>query len=484
MPGLIGESLDRYRLVEQIGQGGMATVYRATDPRTGNECAVKVLSPTIGSDKRFVRRFRREAEVLARLKHPQIVPVLDYGQARGMVYLVMPFVSGETMHQKLVKRKFTETEVRRLIRQVADALQFAHEAGIIHRDVKPSNIMIDRDGNAFLTDFGLARLAEGSGTLTGSLLMGTPAYVSPEQGRGELVDARSDQYSFGVILFQLVTGQLPFDGDTPMATVMQHLQEPPPPPRMINPKLPPAAEKVILKALAKDPSVRFASIEETVKAFEAALDGASEQELGLDKETILRTIASRPPAGRALPASPPRRRSAWLWLAVIPLAALSAVIVLPALTRGAPTLPAPTAVGIIAGASIAVRPTDVPVPSVTPFVAVSDGCPGVSLSGFQVGANDVQWTIDNGTPGDITLVELPGLDVPAPGPVEIRLGDVVLWSGVFGEGSQTWAPGTDRTIPAGRTSHLIFRYEIGPLPNHGYFVDAVFDTGCHITHDW
>ncbi|MEX0788403.1 MAG: serine/threonine-protein kinase [Anaerolineales bacterium] len=484
MPGLIGESLDRYRLAEQIGQGGMATVYRATDPRTGKECAVKVLSPTIGSDKRFVRRFRREAEVLARLKHPQIVPVLDYGQARGMVYLVMPFVAGETMHQKLVKRKFTETEVRRWIRQVADALQFAHDAGIIHRDIKPSNIMIDRDGNAFLTDFGLARLAEGSGTLTGSLLMGTPAYVSPEQGRGELVDARSDQYSFGVILFQLVTGQLPFDGDTPMATVMQHLQEPPPPPRTINPKLPPAAEKVILKSLAKDPSVRFASVGETVKAFEAALDGASERELGLDKETILRTIAARPAAARPQPAPSPRRRSAWLFLGLVPLAALGAVIALPALTRGAVTPLAPTSVGIVAAASATARPTDVPVPSATPFVATSDACPGVSMSAFEVSTNEVRWMIDNNTTRDITLVELPGLEVPPPGPVEIRLGDVVLWSGVFGEGSQTWIAGTDRTIPANGTRRLIFRYALGPLDPRGYFVDAAFSSGCNIAHDW
>jgi hypothetical protein len=344
--------------------------------------------------------------------------------------------------------------------------------------------LIDREGNAFLTDFGLARLAEGSGTLTGSLLMGTPAYVSPEQGRGELVDARSDQYSFGVILFQLVTGQLPFDGDTPMATVMQHLQEPPPPPRTINPKLPPAAEKVILKALAKDPSVRFASVGETVKAFEAALDGASEQELGLDKETILRTIVARPAAARVQPAPPPGRRPAWLWLAVVPLAALGAVIALPALTRGAATPPAPTAVGIVFAVSATAPPTDVPVPSATPFVATSDACPGISLSGFHVTTDEVQWTIDNATDGDISFVDMPVANIPGPGPIEIRLGDVTLWEGPAGPGRHTWPAGTDTEIPAGGTKLLVLRYEFGQLPLSGYEIEVLFSGGCTISHDW
>jgi serine/threonine protein kinase len=481
MPGLIGERLDRYRLAEQIGQGGMATVYRATDPRTGKECAIKVLSPTIGSDKRFVRRFRREAEVLARLKHPQIVPVLDYGQARGMVYLVMPFVSGETMHQKLVKRKFTETEVRRWIRQVADALQFAHDAGIIHRDVKPSNIMIDRDGNAFLTDFGLARLAEGSGTLTGSLLMGTPAYVSPEQGRGELVDARSDQYSFGVILFQLVTGQLPFDGDTPMATVMQHLQEPPPPPRTINPKLPPAAEKVILKALAKDPSVRFASVGETVKAFEAALDGASEQELGLDKETILRTIAARPAAARVQSAPPPRRRRAWLWLAVVPLTALGAVFILPVLRpkTDLPFVSSPDASpSFVSNAS----PTIVP-PTPTPVTVTSADCPDLSMIGTCPCANRVAWEILNGTDHEITFRQMPGALFPEPGPIRILLGDDLLWEGEAGTQIAFWLPDADRTIAANGSKRLALEFEF-QAERHGYLLPIEFDGGCTISNDW
>ncbi len=213
MPGLVGTTLDSYRLVDQIGQGGMSTVYRAVDTRTQQEVAVKALSPTISSDKRFVRRFRREAGLLFRLRHPNIVPVTDYGEAKGVVYLVMPLVLGDTLHDRLTQQKLSVPDLSRWIGQVSDALQFAHDQGVIHRDIKPANVMISRTGNALLTDFGLARLVEGSHSLTGSMLMGTPAYVSPEQGRGQMLDARSDQYALGVILYQIAAGRLPFEGD-------------------------------------------------------------------------------------------------------------------------------------------------------------------------------------------------------------------------------------------------------------------------------
>jgi len=179
MAGLEGRDLDHYRVVELVGQGGMASVYRAQDTHRNRTVAVKVLSQTISGDRQFVRRFRREAAILKHLKHPNIVSVLDYGESQGVVYLVMPFVVGETLYERISRRKPTDADSGKWIGQVAEALAFAHGQGVIHRDVKPSNILIDREGNARLTDFGLARLIEDPSSLTGSMLMGTPAFISP-----------------------------------------------------------------------------------------------------------------------------------------------------------------------------------------------------------------------------------------------------------------------------------------------------------------
>jgi len=274
MAGLAGQTLDHYKLVEQVGQGGMATVFRAIDTRSQAEVAIKVLSPTITGDKRFVKRFRREAEIVKQhLKHPHIVPVIAYGQTQGMVYLVMPFIRGETLSDRLIRAGLTEREAALWIGQIADALQFAHRKGVIHRDIKPANIILTDSGEAMLSDFGLAREVEGSGTLTGSMLMGTPAFVSPEQAKGEKLDRRSDQYSLGVILYLISTGRLPFDSDSPMTLVLMHIQNRVPPPRQHNPRLQPAVERVILKSLAKSPDERFEDVASMAKAYQAAIAG-------------------------------------------------------------------------------------------------------------------------------------------------------------------------------------------------------------------
>jgi len=406
MAGLVGKTLDHYRLVEQLGQGGMATVYRAQDTRRGVEVAIKVLSPTITGEKRFVRRFRREAEIVKqRLKHPNIVPVLAYGETNGYVYLVMPLVQGETLSDRLVRRGLTEQEANLWIGQICDALEFAHKQKVIHRDIKPANIMLTQSGEALLMDFGLARDVEGSGKLTGSMLMGTPAFVSPEQAQGKGLDHRSDQYSLGVVLYLVATGHLPFDSESPMALVLMHIQDPVPKPSRFNPMLKPALERVILKTLAKDLEERFKDMAELKRAYHAALAGDSVA--WVEAPTELRSARPAAPVGR-----PARTRPFPTWLipaSALPVVALLAVIAFgPGAANedhGTPTgLP-----GLVGGTPVPVAtapPTASPVPTLTPTPVEAGACPGLRLITFSQKGNEVSWTIDNTTGSSVQLVTL------------------------------------------------------------------------------
>ena len=260
MPELVGATLGAYRLLEQIGRGGMASVFKALDLKSGQTVAVKVLSPLLEFDDNSKARFRREAKVLSRLKHPNIMPVLDYGETSGMVYLVMPFMDVTTLHDRMKAGKLEVQESARIIDQIASALQHAHDARVVHRDVKPSNILFDKDGKAWLSDFGFAHIADSPRDLTGSALIGTPAYISPEQINEDKITHLSDQYSLAVMLYQMSTGSLPFDADTPLALVIKHATEPLPRPRAVNPSIPDAVEAVLIKALAKKPAHRFKSV--------------------------------------------------------------------------------------------------------------------------------------------------------------------------------------------------------------------------------
>ncbi|MCK6538589.1 MAG: protein kinase [Anaerolineales bacterium] len=270
-----GQMLGPYRIINQIGQGGMATVYKAYQASMDRNVAIKVLPGQLAESREFTQRFQQEAHIIAKLEHPHILPVFDYGESEGVTYLVMRYLDAGTLRDKMENgRPLPLDEIDRLFTQLADALGYAHSFGIVHRDLKPSNALIDAQGNLFLTDFGIAKMLESaSPRLTQTdAIMGTPAYISPEQAQAAKVDQRSDIYSLGIILYEMVTGRVPFVAETPLAVILKHVSDPLPPPSTLKPDIPEVIERVILKALAKHPEDRFATVGEFLAAWKRALD--------------------------------------------------------------------------------------------------------------------------------------------------------------------------------------------------------------------
>ena len=269
---LDGKQLGPYRVTAVLGQGGMAAVYKAYQPGMDRFVALKILPRQLATDPQFSGRFKQEAKVIAKLQHPHILPVYDFGEAGGYTYLVMPLIETGTLANLVRDRSLSLQQIRSVISQVGDALDYAHSRGLVHRDVKPSNVLIDERGNCLLADFGIAKIVEGSAKFTASGgILGTPAYMSPEQGMGLPADRRSDIYSLGVILYELTTGRVPFEAETPIAVMIKHIYDALPPPRALNPALPEAVEQVIQKSLAKKPEDRFATAAEMVQALQEAI---------------------------------------------------------------------------------------------------------------------------------------------------------------------------------------------------------------------
>ena len=270
------ENIGRYEIVKEIGRGGMATVYQAIDPQFKREVAIKVLPPELLHDREFRVRFEREATTVAGLEHSAIVPVYDFGEDNGQPFLVMRYISHGSLKERISEGPMPFDEVVRIIDRIAPALDYAHQKGVVHRDLKPDNILFDQHDEPYLTDFGIAKLAETGATLTGNAIVGTPAYMSPEQGRGDAnLDGRSDIYSLGIIVFEMLTGRVPYDASTPMGQVLKHMTESIPSIHEFRPDLPPDMQLVINQVLAKRSYVRYATANEFAAALTAILNGES-----------------------------------------------------------------------------------------------------------------------------------------------------------------------------------------------------------------
>jgi serine/threonine-protein kinase len=344
---------NRYRVVRKLGAGGMADVYCAEDMHLGRNVAVKLLHSRFAQDQEFVERFRREASSAAGLQHPNVVGVYDRGEFDDTYYIAMEYSEGDSLKDVIVREApLDPARAIAITRQILVAARFAHRRNVIHRDLKPHNVILDSEDNVKVTDFGIARAGASDITEVGTI-MGTVQYLSPEQAQGRPVTEASDLYSVGVVLFEMLTGRAPFSGDSPVAVALQHVNQPPPPPRELNPSIPPPLEAVVLKALAKDPADRYSDADSFIKALEGVEARLQSGPVDTESTAIYAPVGAASPPATAVaapapvapPAQPPasgdgmapppgtgeipaparRRRNPWIVAGV--LAALAAIAV-------------------------------------------------------------------------------------------------------------------------------------------------------------
>jgi len=348
---------DRYVLVRKIGSGGMADVWLATDRELDRNVAIKILHDRFAQDEEFVERFRREAQAAAGLQHPNVVSVFDRGEFRDTYFIAMEYVDGPTL-KELIEGGIGTADAIEFTRQILAATKFAHKKGIIHRDLKPQNVMIDDEGRARVTDFGIARGAASDITEVGSV-MGTAQYLSPEQAEGRETDERSDLYSIGVILYEALTGAVPFDGGSAVSVALKQVSEAPQPPSEVDSAVTPALDAVVLRSLAKDPEARFTSADEFTKALDAA-ERSPDTPRPKDAAVAAASVEGTPP--------PPMKSRRWKWIAAAVVVAILGGILALILTKpGQVTVPNVT--GLTSGAavvrleSLGLEPKIDPVPS-------------------------------------------------------------------------------------------------------------------------
>ena len=319
----------RYRVLRKLGGGGMADVFLCEDLTLGRRVALKVLLQRFLGDPTFVERFRREAKAAAGLNHPNLVSIYDWGEVDGTYYIVMEYVEGETL-KDLIRRqgRLGGSDAVRLTLQLLAAIQFAHREGIVHRDIKPQNVMLDRGGNVKVMDFGIARAGDSGMTEVGSIL-GTAQYLAPEQARGMQVDERSDLYSVGIVLYEMLTGTVPFKGDSAVTVALKHVNEMAPEPAQLVPGMPYSLNQIVLKAIAKDPDLRYQTADQFARDLRSAVEGGPVAAAAFDSGAEATRLMGAGGAGTAAGATsmmatgsdddrrPPRRR--WPWIVVIVL---------------------------------------------------------------------------------------------------------------------------------------------------------------------
>jgi len=277
MDNLIGKTLGQYQIIQVAGKGGMAVVYKAFQPSLNRYVALKVLPDYLAQDEQFVMRFEQEARAAAALRHPNIMVIYDVGQEGNTHYIAAEYLEGTTLSQAIAAQRglLPVPRIVNIVNQLASALDFAHTRGLVHRDIKPSNAFIGADEHMTLMDFGIAKALQGGAQMTRTgTMVGTPEYMSPEQAEGRSIDPRSDIYSLGVMLYQLLTGRVPFQAETPTAVLLAHVMQMPQPPTQLNPNIPPAVEAVVMRSLAKRPQDRFSTAGELAQALAQSASGA------------------------------------------------------------------------------------------------------------------------------------------------------------------------------------------------------------------
>ncbi|HEY3317637.1 MAG TPA: Stk1 family PASTA domain-containing Ser/Thr kinase [Coriobacteriia bacterium] len=385
---------NRYRVTERIGTGGMADVYKAVDQVLGRTVAIKVLHPRYAADPTFVARFRQEAQAAANLSNPHIVNIYDWGQEDSTYYIVMEYVRGTDL-KTLVDEKgpVDPAKAAEYGAQVCQALAVAHGYDIVHRDIKPHNIVLTPDGAVKVMDFGIARAGNTTMTQTGSVL-GTAQYISPEQAQGRPIGPASDLYSLGVVLYELTTGRLPFEGDTPVSVALKQVNEQPVPPRQIEPGIPPALESVILKAMAKDPAQRYGSADEMRDDLRRVVAGqpVTAVPAAMDHTSVMPAVGGGETVTHRAPAARPERRrgAAWAWvLALIALVLIG---------------------GLLAWAAF-MQPKNVPVPDVT-NIPVAEATATIERAGLKVG--DIKLQNDSSVKQGYVISQSPPAKTPIP----------------------------------------------------------------------